>query len=232
MALKIENLFVRVEGKDVLKGVGLEVKAGEVVALMGPNGSGKSSLAGVIMGFEKYLITRGSIKFDGKIINKCKIEERAKKGLALVMQNVPEIEGVSLSELIRIIKKVDVNKDDSLLGNDFLKRDVNKDFSGGERKMSEMMQIMALNPKMVIFDEIDSGLDVKKMKKISLMIKNKLVKRGAGVLIITHRAEILRYLKPKIVGVMLKGKIVCMSDNWKKVWNTINQHGYEKCKNC
>jgi Fe-S cluster assembly ATP-binding protein len=136
---------------------------------------------------------------------------------------------VKFSQLLEKISREKVEVED---GKNLFEREINVDFSGGEKKISELIQVLALKPKLVIFDEIDSGLDIKRVEKVAKIIKEKLVKRGISVLIITHSGEILNYLKPNLVSVMLDGKIVCQSKDFEKVLRTIKKYGYEKCKEC
>ncbi len=228
MPLQVRDLVVRIRGlgKVVVDGVNLEVGKGEIVALMGPNGSGKSSLAYTIMGHPRYEVVSGDIVVDGESIVGLSPEERSLKGLFLGFQNPVEVEGVKLSNLIiasynkrigerdllktsnpRII--VEINKYASILGlrRELLYRDVNVGFSGGERKRSEMLQALILNPRYVILDEPDSGLDVDGVKVIANAIET-LRSRNTGVLLITHYTRILRYVKPSRVYVMVNGRIV------------------------
>ncbi|MFH1280433.1 MAG: ATP-binding cassette domain-containing protein [Candidatus Beckwithbacteria bacterium] len=228
----IDNLKVEVEGKKILQGVSLKVEEGEVVVLLGPNASGKSSLAKTLMGFEEYKIIGGEIRFKGKLLNNKKIEDRVKLGMVLSWQSSPVIKGVSLEKLIEKTAKKRVKVKEFGISEKLLKRDLNQGFSGGEKKLVELMQVVSLNPSLVILDEIDAGLDVLKIKQMIKIIKTKLVNNGVGVLVITHQEEVLKLLKPKKVLIMVRGKIVCKSKNYQKVWRVINQHGYDKCKKC
>lgn len=227
--LKVKNLYVRGDGKEILKGVNSEIKRGEVQALLGPNASGKSTLAQVILGNPKYKVVRGEIYFEGKKINKLPVEKRVNMGLALSWQSPPAIKGVELSKLLEKIsrKKVSIEEVTPLL-----EREVNLDFSGGEKKISEIVQILSLNPKLVIFDEIDSGLDIKRLEKIAKLIKRELIEKNVSILLITHGGQILNYLKPDWTQVMVEGKIICKEKDYKKVLRTIKKYGYEKCKKC
>jgi len=230
--LKINNLSVETKGRKILKGVSLEIKKGEIHALLGPNASGKTTLAHTIMGFPGYKVVSGGIFFQGKNITKWPIEKRAKAGIALAFQHPPVVKGVTLSGLLEKTSQRSVEPKEFIANPRLLSREINIGFSGGERKISEIMQIVGLNPKLVIFDEIDAGLDLKNLGKLVKVIKDKLLKNGVSVLLITHRGEILKFLEPNITQVMLKGKIICSSNNWRKVWRTINKFSYEKCKQC
>jgi Fe-S cluster assembly ATP-binding protein len=227
--LKIKNLRVSAEKKEILKGINLEINEGEIQALLGPNASGKSTLAQAISGNPKYKITEGKILFLGKDITKISPEKRVKMGIALAWQVPPQIKGVKFSQLLEKISKEKVEIEE---GKNLFEREINVDFSGGEKKISELIQVLALKPKLVIFDEIDSGLDIKRVEKVAKIIKEKLVREGVSVLLITHSGEILNYLKPNLVSVMLDGKIVCQSKDFEKVLKTIKKYGYEKCKEC
>lgn len=230
--LKVENLSVKVGSKNILRGINIEIKNIEVHALLGPNASGKSTLAQVIMGFPDYKITAGKISFKGKDITNLSIEERAKLGMALVFQHPPTIKGIKLSKLLEKISKQKVDIKEFLLNPNILEREINVGFSGGEKKLSEIIQIISLDPSFVVFDELDAGLDIENLERLTSIIKGKLLDNGVSILLITHRGDILRFLKPDVAYVMLDGEIVCSSGNWKEVWRTITRYGYEKCKEC
>lgn len=230
--LKIKNLKVVGEGKEILKRINFEIGENEIQALLGPNGSGKSTLSQVILGNPKYKITEGKIFFQKKEITKFSPEKRAKIGIALAWQSPPAIKGVKLSQLLeRISKKMEVCPPLEF-GKDLLEREVNLDFSGGEKKISELIQILALKPKLVIFDEIDSGLDIKKLERVAEIIKKELVQKKVSILFITHWGQILNYIKPDLVQVLVNGKIICRAKDYRKVLKTIKKYGYEKCKKC
>jgi len=230
--LKIEKLKVQANKKEILKGVNLQIKEGEIQTLLGPNASGKTSLANVILGNPKYNISQGKIFFGGKEITKFPPEKRVKLGMALAWQSPPAIKGVKLSQLLKKISKVTQVRPVSELGKELLEREINLDFSGGEKKISEVLQVLALNPKLVIFDEIDSGLDIKRLELCAKIIKKELIDKKVSVLFITHWGQILQFLKPDLTNVMLGGKIICKSPDYKKVLMVIKKYGYEKCKRC
>ena len=228
--LKIEKLKVKANQKEILKGVNLQIKEGEIQTLLGPNASGKTSLANVILGNPKYNISQGKIFFGGKEITKFPPEKRVKLGMALAWQSPPAIKGVKLSQLLEKISKVTQVRPVSELGKELLEREINLDFSGGEKKISEVLQVLALNPKLVIFDEIDSGLDIKRLELCAKIIKKELIDKKISVLLITHWGQILNFLKPNLINIMFDGKIICQKKDYKKVLRTIKKYGYEKCK--
>ncbi len=226
MILEVKKLKVEKDRISVLKGVNLRIKKGEIQALLGPNASGKSSLAQVIAGNQNYNIKEGKVFLNGKDITKLAPEKRVKMGLVLTWQSPPGIKGIKLSQLLPD------TTDREPFSYSLLDREVNINLSGGEKKMSELMQILALEPKLVIFDEIDSGLDLKKIKETAEIIKRELIKKGVAVLLITHSGEILNFLNPKITNVMVNGRIICKNKNYKKILKVIKKYGYEKCKKC
>jgi len=227
--LEIKNLEVQAEGKKILKGINLQIRKGQVQTLLGPNASGKSTLAQVIAGDKRYKISKGEIVFENKNISKLSPEKRVKLGIALAWQTPPAIKGVKLSSLLPKISK---KKPQIKEGKELLEREINVNFSGGEKKISELLQIIALHPKLAILDEIDSGLDIKKLEYISKTIRQALIKKKITLLIITHQGHLLNYLKTDRVNVMIQGKIICQEKNYKKVLRIIKKYGYEKCKKC
>lgn len=229
--LIIENLGVSLENKQklILDNINLRLNQGECLALLGPNGSGKTILAQTIAGNPHYKIIKGSIYFKGKLINELSLEKRVGLGIALAWQTPPVIEGVKLQQLFSKINKK--NTDLSVI-KELLSRDINLSFSGGEKRISELIQVLALNPQLVILDEIDSGLDVGRLKEVAEIIQEEFLEKRRSVFLITHSGEILRYLKPQKTLVLLKGKIVCEHQDYKLVFKTIKKYGYEKCFQC
>jgi len=227
MKLLVKNLKVKTDNKEVLKGVNLEIKSGQVQALLGPNASGKSTLAHSILGSPRYKVICGKILFGKYDITNFTPEKRVKLGLSLAWQNPPTIKGVKLSQLL---KKISYREIEIPEGEELLEREINLGLSGGEKKISELIQILSLHPKLVIFDEIDSGLDIKKLEKVSKIIKKELAEKGVSILLITHLGQILNFLKPDLTNIMVDGKIVCRQKDFKKVLRTIKKYGYEKCK--
>lgn len=222
MSLQINNLHVRIEEKEILHGVNLEVEKGELHVIMGPNGSGKSSLANSLMGHPKYEITEGSIILDGEDITELDPHKRAKAGLFLSMQEPPEIEGVTMSTFLRaavearteekqhpvtFFKQLESQMEELGVKKEVATRYVNLGFSGGEKKRAEILQLSVLNPTYAILDETDSGLDVDALRVVSEGMSN-FKNNEHGVLLITHYNRILQYVVPDRVHIMIDGKIV------------------------
>lgn len=229
--LVIKNVRASIEGKIVLRGVTLEIKPGEIHALMGPNGSGKSSLAYLVMGHPKYELLEGSILVDGEDITGLPPEERAKRGIFLAFQTPPEtmvktrnllihiakMRGVPFAKAVEVMKRVNLQQE-------LLDRYLNKGFSGGEMKRSEIVQLYLSNPKYPILDEPDSGMDVEGLIAIGNIVKE-LKQRGAGVLVITHVARLFRDFSPDYVHVMIDGRIVLTGGQ--EIVKLIDEKGYE-----
>ena len=222
--LEIKNLHVEIDGKEILKGVDLTLKQGEIHAVMGPNGTGKSTLAQAIMGHPSYDVTEGEILLDGENILEMEVDERAQAGLFLGMQYPSEISGVTNSDFLRsainaqreegdeinlmqFIKKLDKNMEYLEMDPDMATRYLNEGFSGGEKKRNEILQLMMLEPKFGILDEIDSGLDIDALRVVSEGI-NKLRGQDFGSLIITHYQRLLNYITPDVVHIMMDGRVV------------------------
>ena len=224
--IEINNLCAKIKdtGKEILKGVSLNIKPGEVHAIMGPNGTGKSTLSKVILGNYMYEITDGDILFSGESIIKLPVYERARKGIFLCMQDPTVIDGVSNSEFLRtalgevngekvnlytFIKSMEDTMKKVELDSSMLHRSLNKGFSGGEKKKNEILQMILLKPKFIILDELDSGLDVDSLRIVCENINDYLKENpDVSVLIITHYTRVLKYIKPSYVHVMRDGKIV------------------------
>lgn len=225
--LEIKNLHVSIEEKEILKGVNLEIKSGEIHSIMGPNGSGKSTLANIIMGHPKFIVTKGSITFRGKNILEMSPEERSVMGLFLSFQYPLEIPGLSFRTFLKSAinnrneKKISPREFSNILKEkleilkmkpEYIRRDLNVGFSGGEKKRAEMLQMLMLNPKMSILDETDSGLDIDSLKVVCDAV-NSLRGKDYGALVITHYKRILTHLKPDFVHVMYDGKIIASGDH-------------------
>jgi len=227
MLLKVRELKAKGDGREILRGVDLDIKKGEVQVLLGPNASGKSTLAHTILGNPRYKVTHGEIIFDGKKVTGLSPEKRVKLGMVLSWQSPPAIKGVKLSSLLSSISKCKI---DESLAEDLSEREVNLNLSGGEKKISELVQVLSLKPKLVIFDEIDSGLDMKKLREFSEIIKRELVDKKVSLILITHSGEILKFLKPDLINIMVRGKIICRQKDCKRVLENIKKYGYEKCR--
>lgn len=244
--LKIKDLYAGLGGKDILQGINLEVKAGEVHAIMGPNGSGKSTLASVIAGKEEFDVTRGYITFENQDISELDPEERAHKGIFLSFQYPVEIPGVSVTNFIktainetRKAKKMDnmpaaemlkmIREKADLLEIDrkFLSRSLNEGFSGGEKKRNEIFQMAMLEPKLAILDETDSGLDIDALKVVANGV-NKLKNKDNAVVLITHYQRLLDYIVPDFVHVIMNGKIV--KSGTKELAYELEERGYDWIK--
>ena len=224
--LKISNLHASIGDKEILKGINLEVKAGEVHAIMGPNGAGKSTLSSIIAGNENYEVTKGEIFLDGEDLADLAPEERAHKGVFLSFQYPVEIPGVSVTNFIKtaINEKRKTNSQEEMPANvmlqlireksellemdrKFLSRSLNEGFSGGEKKRNEIFQMAMLEPKIAILDETDSGLDIDALRIVANGV-NKLKNENNAVLVITHYQRLLDYIVPDFVHVLMDGKIV------------------------
>jgi len=220
--LEIQGLRATVEGKEILRGIDLVVRQGEIHALMGPNGSGKSTLSNVIMGRTGYVVTGGQVLFNGEDIAQLTPDERAKRGLFLAMQYPTEVPGVSVVNFLRTayqsVKGEQVSPLEfrrhmkaqmERLGIEdvMVQRYVNQGFSGGEKKRNEILQLAVLEPRVAILDETDSGLDIDSLKIVAESV-NELVGPELGVLLITHYQRMLNYITPEHVHVMMKGRIV------------------------
>lgn len=241
----ISNLHAGIDGKEILKGVDLTVKQGEIHALMGPNGTGKSTLAYILMGHPKYEVSQGEVYFKGLNILDLEPDERSRLGLFLAFQYPVAIPGVSVANFLRTAinarRKAD-NPDDKgipipefremlkermdLLKMDhaFAGRYLNEGFSGGEKKKAEILQMAALQPEIAILDETDSGLDIDALRIVSDGV-NALRSEALGVLVITHYQRILNYIKPEFVHIMLNGRIV--ESGGPELALKLEEHGYE-----
>lgn len=242
-ALVISNLHVDTAGKQILKGLSLSVRPGEIHAIMGPNGSGKSTLAQSLMGHPDYQITSGRISLNGTDITALLPDERARLGLFLGFQYPVEVPGVSLHQFLRLAlgekspkktsprisplalrKSIQDYAGKLAFGGDISSRSLNEGFSGGEKKKSEVLQLAVLNPQYAILDEPDSGLDVDALKHIGRAVNS--LNPLPGVILITHYQRILHYIRPDFVHVLVDGRIVKSGDS--TLAETIEKTGYEK----
>ena len=238
-SLIIQNLTVSVIERKVLENISLVIRSGETHVIMGPNGSGKSSLALTLMGHPSYKVVAGQVMMDSFDLFCLEPDERAKKGLFLAFQNPVAVAGVTLGQLIwsaykNVVGECDlryfyskVRKQAKNLGlkEEMLNRFVHDGFSGGEKKKAELLVLLSLKPKFVIFDEIDSGLDVDALKKVALVIKG-LIKKHTGVVLITHHQKLLKIIKPDFVHILQAGKIIKTGSH--KLVSEIEEKGYAK----
>ena len=244
--LSVKNLKAEIDGKEILKGINLEVKAGEVHAIMGPNGSGKSTLSAVLAGREDYQVTEGSVSFNGKDLLELSAEDRAREGVFLAFQYPVEIPGVSninflrtaineirkykglpdmeAKEFLALIKEKQklVELDAKLTG-----RSVNEGFSGGEKKRNEIFQMAVLEPKLAILDETDSGLDIDALRIVAAGV-NKLKSKDNATIVITHYQRLLDYIVPDFVHILYNGKIV--KSGGKELALEMEEKGYDEIK--
>lgn len=251
-SLIIKNLYVQTEDqtnrmskKGILKGVDLEIKEGEIHAIMGPNGSGKSTLLNALMGHPKYEISNGTIqiKTSGttKKLNDLKADERANLGLYMAFQHPIEVPGLSFLHMLRTIKNLKNTEKQSLeelleelkmelkklkIDEKALERGINEGFSGGEKKKLEIFQMKILKPKFILLDEIDSGLDIDALKIVAENIKEFFKKYSPAIIIVTHYARILKFISPHKVHILSNGKII--KSGGKALAHTLEKHGYEE----
>lgn len=242
--LEIKDLHVSIDDKEILKGVNLTINTGEIHAIMGPNGTGKSTLSSAIMGHPSYEVTQGEVLLDGENILEMEVDERAKASLFLAMQYPSEITGVTNADFMRsainsqreegqeinlmqFIKKLDKQMDFLDMDKDMAQRYLNEGFSGGEKKRNEILQLMMLQPKFAILDEIDSGLDIDALKVVSKGI-NEMRGEDFGSLIITHYQRLLNYITPDHVHVMYNGIVV--KSGGAELAKRLEEEGYEWVK--
>lgn len=241
--LTIKNLHASIDDKEILKGINLEIKAGEVHAIMGPNGSGKSTLSSVIAGKEEFEMTEGEMFYEGQDLTELDPEERAHKGIFLSFQYPIEIPGVSVTNFMRaslnahrksqgledmpaneMLKLIREKSELLEIDRKFLSRSLNQGFSGGEKKRNEIFQMAMLNPKLAVLDETDSGLDIDALKIVANGV-NKLRSKDNAVLLITHYQRLLDYIVPDVVHVMVDGKIV--KSGTKELAYELEEKGYD-----
>jgi len=244
--LEIKDLHANVEGKEILKGLNLEVKAGEIHAIMGPNGAGKSTLASVVAGKEEYEVTEGNILLDGEDIDELAAEERAHKGVFLSFQYPVEIPGVTVTNFMKtainetrkakgleempakdMLKKIREKSELLEIDRKFLSRSLNEGFSGGEKKRNEIFQMAMMEPKLAILDETDSGLDIDALRIVANGV-NKLKNSDNAIVVITHYQRLLDYIVPDYVHVLYDGKIV--KSGTKELALELEEKGYDWIK--
>jgi Fe-S cluster assembly ATP-binding protein len=252
--LVIKNLHVDVEGKEILRGIDLTVRQGEIHALMGPNGSGKSTLSYALMGHPKYEITEGSVTFDGQDLLELEVDERARLGLFLAFQYPQAVPGVSVTNFMRMAvnahrgvigdgrtddpdapkpikipefrKQLEAAMDLLKVDRDLIRRYLNDGFSGGEKKRVEILQMAMLNPSIAILDETDSGLDIDALKIVAEGVNTLVTERGMGALVITHYQRLLNHITPEFVHILADGKIV--ASGGAELAKALEADGYEK----
>src|SRR5829696_5613145 len=243
MLLEVKDLHAGIDGKEILKGLNLQVDVGEVHAIMGPNGSGKSTLSKVLAGHPSYEVISGEVAYEGKNLLELEPDERARSGIFLAFQYPVEVPGVSNSQFLRLaynekMKHLGEEELDPLEFNDYLKekakivdmspeffkRSVNEGFSGGEKKRNEILQMAVLEPKLAILDETDSGLDIDALRNVADGI-NATLSPEMGVLMITHYQRMLNYVKPQFVHVLLDGRIVMSGGE--ELSHQLEANGYE-----
>lgn len=239
--LRIENLHASVGEQKILQGVNLEVDNGETHVLMGPNASGKTTLVLTLIGYPAYKVTKGRILFDGKDVSSLRIDERVRLGIGVTFQHSPAIRGVKLRSLLRLCAGLEswnpskepcelfatkILKEVGMDPRLYLNRDINVGFSGGEKKRIEVAQIFALRPRLMIFDEPDSGVDIDSLKLIGNGISSLATELRSATIVITHYRHIIPYIKPKVVHVLYNGKIV-NSGNPNEIVKNLEKLGYE-----
>jgi len=238
--LKIEDLWVNVADKAILKGVDLTVKSGEIHALLGPNGNGKSTLLQTIMGHPKYSIVAGKISYDEQDLSEMTVDQRSRAGLFFGMQYPVEISGISNADFMRsalnnrqeeaiglfdFIRTMDKGLHKLQLPSDFAHRFINEGFSGGEKKRNEIVQMLLLKPKLAMLDEIDSGLDVDALKVVAEAVNEEISKENMGLLIVSHYERFYQLVQPTYAHVMVDGRIVCSGDMG--LITRIDEEGYD-----
>jgi len=238
--LEVNNLTVEVEGKQILKNLNFSLKEGASHILFGPNGSGKTTLISTLMGLPGYQVVSGKILFRGVDITNKSVDERAKLGIIVSFQSPPEITGIKLGDLLKLClgktaadefspqERVQI---DAFRLTDFLNRDVNVGFSGGERKRSEILQLIFLKPNLLLLDEPDSGVDVDSLRMIATEIQKYVESTSSAALLITHKGDILEYIKASYGCILLKGQFHCFREPL-RIYEDIKRLGYEECVAC
>ncbi len=241
--LEIRDLEVEVNGKRLLKNINLTIKEGEVHALFGPNGTGKTSLLNTIMGLSGYKITHGEIIFKGVKINDLSVDERARLGIGMLFQKPPVVKGVKMEHMVKLASGNHLKDSDietlarEVQMDEFLSRDVNLGFSGGEVKRAEVLQLLAQSPDLALLDEPESGVDIENISILGYALNRLLQKdlpiteRKKSALIITHTGHILRYVIADVGHIMLDGRIVC-TGNPEEILQDIKKFGYKECVLC
>lgn len=238
--LKIENLHVEIDGREILRGIDLEVNSNEIHAIMGPNGNGKSTLLSAIMGHPKYVVTEGTITFDGENVLEMEVDERSRAGLFLGMQYPMEVSGVTNSDfmksainarrevpigLFEFVKTMEGSIEKLHMSSDLAHRYLNEGFSGGEKKRNEILQMLMLKPEIVMLDEIDSGLDIDALRIVSNVLIEEHKERKAGLIIVSHYDRFFELVTPTHTHILINGQIVMSSDA--ELVKRIDAEGYD-----
>jgi len=241
--LEIRNLHVRIEEREILRGVDLSIRQGEIHALLGPNGSGKSTLANTLMGHPSYEVTEGTIVFDGEDITEADPEDRARAGLFLAFQYPVAIPGVSVANFLRMainaqreepitVKQFRTQLQHAIdlldVDRSFTSRHLNDGFSGGEKKRAEILQMAMLEPKIAVLDETDSGLDIDALRTVAEGVQRLHSEQGLGALIITHYQRILHYVAPQFVHILMDGRIVL--EGGVELVERLEREGYDQIR--
>jgi Fe-S cluster assembly ATP-binding protein len=238
--LEVEDLSVKVEGKFILKDINFSLKEGVSHILFGPNGSGKTTLISTLMGLLGYEVVSGKILFRGIDITGKGVDERAKLGIIMSFQNPPEITGVKLGDPLKLclakaetdeFSTEEIKQIEAFRLTSFLNRDTNVGFSGGERKRSEILQLIFLKPKLLLLDEPDSGVDVESLRMIAIEIQGYIESSGSSALIITHKGDIMEHVKAEYGCILLEGQFHCFT-NPVNIYEDIKRVGYEECVAC
>jgi len=230
--LTVKKLRVTVADQELLADLSFKLAAGEIAALMGANGAGKSTLGRALMGDPDYMVEAEELSLNGKNLLDLEIEARAQAGMAYIWQQAPEIKGVELFSLLNLIQQLHDGDYDYQLADPLLFRETNVGFSGGEKKIAELVQVLNQKPKLIIIDELDSGLDIENLDKVLSALKKEVQQQKIAILLITHSGAVLEELKPDRIMIMRQGKIICQSQKIEQVLNTIKEYGYQKCEQC
>lgn len=238
--LEIKNLSVEVDKKGILSNINITIKEGQSYVILGPNGSGKTTLLMTVMGMPGYDVTGGKIIFENRDITKKDVDERARLGLGIGFQFPQEIRGVKLVDMLKLCAGKKPNQEldsdekrlvEKFMLCDMLDRDVNLNFSGGEKKRAEALQLLFMKPRVMLLDEPDSGVDLESLKIIGEEIQRYVEENNASALVITHQGHILEYMRAKMAYVLLRGNIYCHNEP-QKILDDIRKKGYEVCLRC
>ncbi len=232
--LEIKNLKASCGGKEILKGINLKIKTGEILTVFGPNGSGKTALLNTILGINGFTVSSGKILFQNADIRHLSTDRKARKGIALMFQKPAKVPGVKLLDLLKFLetdKQVLNKKIQALDMKKLINRELNHNFSGGELKRSELLQVLLQKADLYLLDEPDSGVDLENIKLIAKQLNSLIKSKRKSALIITHTGNILDYLKTDRACVLIDGKICCEGQP-RTILETIKKYGYEKCLSC